>query len=70
MSNDDIQPAPPQPPFTDALRGVLSAANNLTVAASVAEHCRYPESSLRGDVEDLRDACVAYLAGLPEEQKR
>ena len=67
MSNDDIQPAPPQPPFSEALQSVLACAHNLGCDASVVEHCRYPESSLRGDVEDLRDACVAYLAWLPEE---
>lgn len=69
MSDDDAAPAPPQPPLSEALQRVLSCANNLGCAASVAEHCRYPESSLRGDVEDLRDACVAYLNGLPEEPK-
>ena len=69
MSDEDALPTPPQPPFSEALQRVLAHAHNLGCEASVAEHCRSPESSLRGDVEDLRDACVAYMAGLPEEPK-
>ena len=64
IDGDEVTPADIARCYS-TIGDVLAQAHNLGIAASTAEHSRDAAESLRGDIEDLADACDRYLGREP-----